>query len=462
MKNYKSAIDIASYLHTLDWLIILVTFLLTMSLIIYGNRKKSNSPSEYMLMGRQLTLPLFVATLVASWYGGIIGVTQIAFEQGIYNLFTQGIFWYISYIIFAVFLVKKIRSYGVTSLPELVANIYGPKSAWLTAFFLFCKTLPITYAISIGLLLQLIFPINLITGTAIGVLAVTVYSSLGGLRAVVYSNLAQFILMCAGLSCVFLFSVNEFGGINFLKQNLPAEHFTVCGSNKISTTLVWLFIACSTTFINPSFYQRCFAAKSNRTAKTGIFIATVIWILLDICTPFGAMYARAVIPEADSLTAYIVYSIQLLPVGFRGLLIASIIATIVSTLDSLLFIASNIIHQESKPYISTIATAAITIILASFFNGNIEKIWLIYKSYFCACLLLPIMFGYFMPSLANDKLFYTSGVLSCLCMTLWEIYCSHYLDSFYIGCIVSSATFVIYFTLDTRNTILMERKRRII
>ena len=50
-------------------------------------------------MGRKLTLPLFIATLVATWYGGIFGVAQIAFENGIYNFVTQGFFWYISRVL---------------------------------------------------------------------------------------------------------------------------------------------------------------------------------------------------------------------------------------------------------------------------------------------------------------------------------------------------------------------------
>jgi len=46
---------------------------------------------------------LFVGTLVATWYGGIFGVTFIAFEKGLYNFLTQGVFWYIAYLIFACF-----------------------------------------------------------------------------------------------------------------------------------------------------------------------------------------------------------------------------------------------------------------------------------------------------------------------------------------------------------------------
>lgn len=405
-----------------------------------------------MLMGRQLSLPFFVATLVAAWYGGVMGVTQIAFEQGIYNFFTQGLFWYITYIIFALYFVKKIRSQGAMTLPDLVKNVYGHKSARLTAFFVFCKTLPISYAISLGILLQLLLPLPLIITTALGVGVVALYSAIGGLRAVVYSNVVQFVLMCTGLASVLIFSLFEFGGFSFLQNNLPAQHFNVCGSHTIATTLVWFFIACSATFINPAFYQRCFAAKSTKVATIGILISTLIWFAIDVCTTFGAMYARAIIPEADSLHAYITYGIQLLPVGFRGLLIASILATILSTLDSFLFITSSTLYYDfkilknSRPYIAVLLTATLTIALSAFFEGNIEKVWFICKSYFSACLVLPILFGYFIPRLANDNVFYLSGICSCICMTIWELYFTHTnIDSFYIGCGISACVFGLYF-----------------
>ncbi|MFN8370209.1 MAG: hypothetical protein U0T83_06245 [Bacteriovoracaceae bacterium] len=71
------------------------------------------------------------------------------------------------------------------------------------------------------------------------------------------------------------FSVN-FGGIGFLKSKLPIDYFSLTGGEPFSLTLIWGFIALS-TLVDPSFYQRCFAANSNRTLKVGIYISTLIW-----------------------------------------------------------------------------------------------------------------------------------------------------------------------------------------
>src|SRR5690606_30270257 len=103
---------------------------------------------DYLLMGRRLTLPLFVATLVATWYGGIMGVAQIAYQDGVYNFITQGFFWYLTYIIFALFMVKKVREKNPLTLPDLVENHFGKKARFIASIFNFTNMLPIAYITS--------------------------------------------------------------------------------------------------------------------------------------------------------------------------------------------------------------------------------------------------------------------------------------------------------------------------
>jgi SSS family solute:Na+ symporter len=484
MTDFNSKINLLDHLKLADWLVFSSTIFICLLLIRYGSQTKKTLASnknpdnkssllEYLLMGRQLTLPLFIATMVATWYGNIFGVTQIAFEQGIYNLITQGFFWYITYIVFAIYLIKKLRKYNVLSIPELIKNIYGAKSAKLAAILVFFKTLPIPYAISIGLLLQCLLPLSLLQATSIGVGLIVLYTLSGGLRTIVYADVALFIIMCAGVICVLFFSIVNFGGLGFLKQSLPAHYFSCTGTHSIQATLVWLCIACSTTFISPAFYQRCLAAKSDKVAISGVLISTIIWFLFDLCTTFGAMYAKAIIPHADSLHSYLTYGIQLLPLGCKGLLLASVTASIIATLDSFLFLASNILlydlpiiklaNFKLQSTIIIIMTAALTILMSTFFEGRIESSWLTLKSYFAACLFLPILIGYFKPSLATDKLFITNCIVSCTSITIWRIFFKQYaeiIDSFYIGSLASILVFTShYLTANIKHKIIPAAKQ---
>ena len=426
----QSHLVIPWMLTDLDWWVFVAVIVLTLLSISYGHRLKKKSHNEnfleLLLMGRCLTLPMLVATLVATWYGGLFGVTAIAFEQGLYNFIIQGVFWYITYIIFALWLVEKIRSRPAATLAELVGQMFGPYSQKVAALFNFFNVVPITYTMSLGLFLQMIFQISLPMAMGLGVFFVVGYSMFGGLRAVVFSDMVQFFVMCSSVLIVMALSVNEFGGLSYLKQHLPPRYFSFTGGESLGTVVAWGLIALS-TLVDPNFYQRSLAAKSSKVAKRGILISTVIWLIFDLCTTFGAMYAKTQIPHASSNQAYVIYALQLLPEGLRGFFLAGVLATILSTIDSYLFIAGTSLTYDLMPPswrrpilypLSIIAVGILTIVLAIFFEGNIKSVWKTLGSYSASCLLLPVLFGHIFPNRLKDKQF----VLACLFGVLGTTY----------------------------------------
>jgi len=83
--EFELTVDYKTILSKLDWFVFFGVLLLTFIYGQYLKKKKGNISDnneihflDLFLMGRQLTLPMFVATLVATWYGGIFGVTKIA------------------------------------------------------------------------------------------------------------------------------------------------------------------------------------------------------------------------------------------------------------------------------------------------------------------------------------------------------------------------------------------------
>ena len=307
--------------------------------------------------------------------------------------------------------------------------MFGPKAGKLSAVFNFFNVLPIAYVISLGLLIQALFGLDVWLAMFIGVSVVILYTLFGGFRAVVFSDIIQFFVMCLGVFLVLLFSIKLFGGYGFLKANLPAAHFTVTGGEGIATTLVWGFIALS-TLVDPNFYQRVFAAKNTKTAKKGILISTAIWILFDICTTSGAMYARAVIPEAASDKAYLIYALQILPNGIRGFVLAGILATILSTLDSYLFIAGTTVSFDLMPkkfkgkiylhHLGIIIVGIIAVFMGVVFEGNIKAVWKTLGSYSASCLLLPVMYGYIFPKKIKDMQFVFASILGVITVSVWR------------------------------------------
>lgn len=468
MIEFKNEIEILNTLSKIDIIIFSAIIFLTIFSVFYGQslQKKDNEKEGFLdllIMGRTLTLPMFVATLVATWYGGIFGVTEIAFKDGIYNFITQGLFWYIAYIIFALFLTNKISPYKALTMPDLIGKMFGQKSAKLSAIFNFFNVLPIAYTISLGIFLQVLFGGELVWNMLLGVSFVILYSMWGGLRAVVFSDLIQFLVMCISVFLVLYLSVSTFGGLEYLKDTLPQKHFSPTGRHGLAETLAWGFIALS-TLVDPNFYQRCFAAKDQKVAKKGILISTFVWFLFDICTTFGAMYARSVIPEAESSGAYLTYAIQLLPEGLKGFFLAGILATILSTLDSYLFLAGTNLAYDLAPkkykgkmmihHIGVVFVGLLSVVMAIVFEGNIKSVWKTLGSYSASCLLLPVIFGYIFPRKIKDIHFVIICTTGVIFTTIWRMLDRQgiwaEIDSLYIGVITTTFATILTLIFDAK------------
>tara|TARA_B100001248_G_scaffold262733_1_gene261897 strand:+ start:17556 stop:18929 length:1374 start_codon:yes stop_codon:yes gene_type:complete len=435
--------DIYAKLELLDILIFGLCLLISIAVAFvayYQANKAEDSLVYYLLMGRQLSLPFFVATLVATWYGGIFGVTAIAFESGIYNFITQGVFWYFTYLIMAFFFVNKIKAIDAMTLPELVEKQFGKSAAKVAAIFNLFNVIPIAYTISIGLFLQMLFGGDLNVWMILGLGIVLIYTSASGFRSVIYTDLWQFALMFSAVVIVLIISIQDFGGISYLKSSLPASHFQVQGQHSIWEMLAWGFIALS-TLVDPNFYQRIFAAKNPRVAKRGIIISTGIWLIFDLCTTFGAMYARASMPNADAKNAYMLYAFDLLPVGLKGFFLAGIFATILSTLDSYLFVAGNtltydLLYQKQKRTnvhrLGLFFIAIISIILSNVFEGNIRMVWKTLGSYSAGSLLVVIVYAFYFPKRLKEKDFLMTVLSAALMMSLCRLLLPG-IESLYVG-----------------------------
>ena len=446
------------FLSPLDWILFCLALLVTFMAIVYGQRLKDQLPEkekqgtlELLLMGRRLTLPLFVGTLVATWYGGIFGVTTLTFEKGIYNFVTQGVFWYFSYLIFAFLLVKKVKKFEAMSLSDLAGKMIGPKAEKTTAILNFLNLLPLAYVISLGLFLQALFGGDLFINSGIGLFIVVIYSLWGGFRAVIFSDLVQFFFMVLSVLLIVIFAWSTFGSPLWLLDNLPPSHLDWTGGESLWVLLVWGFIAFS-TLVDPNFYQRCFAAKDEKTARNGIFISIIFWIIIDCCTTLGALYAKAVLPHANSQNAYLQFAIHVLPSGFRGLMLAGILATILSTLDSYLFTAStclsyDMINVKNKfklwhHHVALVLIAILALLVSHLFEGSVILVWRTLGGFSAATLLIPLMLAHLFPGKINDSLFFLSVSLGCVGIVSWKILLkwgvfNSSLDEFYIGLVLS-------------------------
>ena len=401
-----------------------------------------------------MTLPMFVATLTSNWYGGIFGVTQISFEHGIYGFFSQGLVWYIAYLIFAFFILRKIWGKESISIPELIQLQYGKKSQKVAIAIMLLKVLPVTYAMCIGVFIQEIFNISLNTAIISSCTFVALYSCIGGgLRGLIARDLVQFISMYIAVISVIITSYITFGGFDYLRNNLPNTYFQITGNHNYILIITWLLIALITTLIHPVFYQRCISAKSYAIAKKGVLISMLFWFVFDCCTVLGGMYAKATLPNANSIHAYLSYGMQILPNGFKGLFLAGIASTILSTLDAFLFISASLIAYDAVPILlrksntfrnfTIIMCAALAAFIALNLEHNMEKIMLILESYAGAPLVFPMLYKYFTRSnRINDNHCCASFFVTICAISILHFYTGNIQEGFIFGIAISGMYFL--------------------
>ena len=397
-----------------DWFVFVLVFLFTLLAVAYGRKKFKQSQAkedkaELLLMGRRITLPMFIASLVASWYGEISGATAFTFEHGLYSFLTQSVVWYVAYLVFAFFLINRIPKNNASTFPELVGNHLGKKAHRVTAVLTILNALPIAGVLSVGIFLNFLTGVPVFTGSAIGLFCIFSYSMTGGLRSVVFADLVQFVAMVSAVLMVAIYSVIHYGAPSQLSSLLPPQHLQITGGKPFSQVFIWLFIAMS-TLVDPLFYQRALAARDEKQARLGILGATLVWFIFDIASVTGALYARAFMPDVDSNTSYLHYAMQILPPGFRGFLLAGVFSAIVSSLDSHLFSASSMISFDLFPKEKfskkrlQIAMAGVGLgaLLVTPFFDNIAMVWKVMGSLSSSCLLFPWLLMMLFPKFKSE------------------------------------------------------------
>jgi len=421
-------------LHHFDIIIIISYFLFIIYIgIKLWHKEKHSDIKSFLLAGRQLTLPSFVATLVCTWYGGILGVGEFSYKYGISNWLVFGIPYYLAAAIFGIFIAKKARSLELYTIPHQLEKAYGKTVSLIGAVFVFILTVPAAYILMLAVLLKFIFGISLIWGLIAGTIVSTCYVLVGGFRSVIRTDILQFSLMFTGFLILLPVAYFNFGGQAFLHNNLPVSHLIWHGGQGAQYIIVWFFIALG-TLIEPSFYQRCFAAKTEKVAQQGIFISILFWIFFDFLTTFTGLYARAILPNlSDPVTSYLALAQKLLPPVFLGLFLTGLLATIMSTIDSYSFLAAmtfgrdflwRIKNEDSTDNIKKytrigLVLSGILAIVIAYFAQSVIRIWKDLGSIGTPALVIPMAISFF-PKLRMGKMYVIVSIFgSALISGVW-------------------------------------------
>jgi SSS family solute:Na+ symporter len=344
--------------HPLD-LSIFVLYLLGMLGVGVFFMLRNTTTDDYFVGGRKMSSMHIGLSVVATDVGGgfSIGLGGLGFIMGLsgsWLLFTGLIGAWMAgiFLIPVVFRLGKAR--GFLTFPQLLSYFFNPKVAVLAGLISAISYLGFTSS-------QLLAGAKLASATfsglsldqallLMGIIAV-LYTSLGGMKAVIYTDTVQWIILLSGLTFIAApFALKSVGGWETVRATLGDEFLKL---NNVSwpQLINWAFTIIPIWFVGMTLYQRIYASRDERTARRAWFIAGLFeYPIMAFLGVLLGMLSRVAV-EQGLIGQYSVTSIDpelglplllktILPVGFMGTVMAVYFSAIMSTADSCLMASS--------------------------------------------------------------------------------------------------------------------------
>ncbi len=428
---------------TIDYIIISL-YLMGMVGVGLWFAKKHSDFEDFFLAGRSLTTPLLITTLISTYYGidVLFGDSQLGFTNGVVAWFAYARPTYAFFLIAAFLLAHRLREEDFKSLPDILDKYYGKKTRYVGAVTSFIYSLPALSLYGFGMLGEVILGWEPIMGMLVLGGIALIYTITGGFWAVALTDSIQFVLMCVILAMAFPFAMNLIGGFDKMIEVLEPSYFDTMGDMSI-----WLIIIYASTglsiLVEPTFYQRIFAAKSYKNVRNALVIGIFIWGSYDWIITILAMAAKVAViqgtlpvdvaPDAALLTIMV----AALPAGALGLFLAGVLATEMSTLDSYCLVAGgNVAYDIYKPAFKPSATDQELIkttrqgILLSWVLGfamaisfdQMLGLWVFMASILISSVLAPILLGMYVPKFRKPLAGFLSAGLGLVSTVILNIY----------------------------------------
>jgi len=428
---------------TIDYIIIAI-YLMGMIGVGVWFAKRHTDFDDFFLAGRSLTTPLLITTLISTYYGidVLFGDSQLGFTNGVVAWFGYARPTYAFFLIAAFFLAQRLKEEDFKSLPDILDKYYGKNTRYVGAITSFIYSLPALSLYGFGMLGDVILGWEPIMGMLVLGGIALVYTLTGGFWAVVLTDSIQFLFMCVVLALAVPFAMNFIGGFDKMIDILEPSYFDTMGDLSI-----WLIIIYASTglaiLVEPTFYQRIFAAKSYKNVRNALIIGIFIWGSYDWIITIIAMAAKTGVlqgilptdlaPDAALLTVMV----AALPAGALGLFMAGVLSTEMSTLDSYCLVAGgNVAYDIYRPAIKPDATDEELIkktrygILLSWILGlamavsfdQMLGLWVFMASILISSVMVPILLGLFIPRFRKALAGFLSAGLGLASTVILNIY----------------------------------------
>ena len=359
-------------LEGLDWVVLGLYFLALIFVAVWVVLQKNKNTEDYFLAGRNVGWFVIGASIFASNIGSehVVGLAGTGFESGTPMAHYELHAW-IVLLLGWLFLPFYIRS-GAFTMPEFLEKRFDSKSRWFLSLFSLIAYVLTKVSVTIyagGIVVSELLGIPFWYG-AIGVVVFTgIYTVIGGMKAVIYTETLQAIILILGSIIITYLGLQEVGGWAELRNTVVAaspDHFNMWRPMSdpdfpwtgllFGGTIVGVWYWCTDQYI----VQRTLAANNIKIGRRGAIFGAYLKLL-----PIFIFLIPGIIAFALSIQNPEVFSIEkadrafpmlvktLLPVGLKGLVAGGLMAALMSSLASVFNSCSTIftidIYKKLKP-----------------------------------------------------------------------------------------------------------------
>ena len=468
-------------MHYIDLTIFIVYMILMLGVGFFFLRK-NKSTDDYYVGGRKMNSFHVGLSVVATDVGGgfSIGLGGLGFLMGIsgsWMLFTGLIGAWLTAVVLIPKVHKLSKDLNLFTFPQIFGHFYNGKVALLAGIISAIGYIGFTSSqILAGAKLASASFVGLDMKMALiimGVIAV-VYTVMGGLKAVIYTDTIQWIILMGGLIFIGIpMSYFAIGGMEALRNTVHPEFFSF-GNVTWQQLVNWGVTIIPIWFVGMTLYQRIYSTKSKKAAQRAWFIAGIFeWPLMAFMGVILGLFSRvavdngmfvemgyATIEGLDAEMGLPLLLRNILPVGLMGLMMSAYFSAIMSTADSCLMAASgNVLtdiidkirpvkRSQSKDLkISQVLTLIIGVLalLLALNMQNVLELMLYSYAFMVSGLFIPILGAFFWKRSHPVAAFWGMliGGSTTLVLTLMQTKLPFGLDANIFGITASFLVFVI-------------------
>jgi solute:Na+ symporter, SSS family len=352
---------------TLDWVVIIGYFLVIAGLAIWVILQKQNNTEDYFLAGRNIGWFIVGASIFASNIGSehVVGLAgagaggkmpMLIYELHAWLVITMG--W--------VFLPFYIRS-GVFTMPEFLERRFNSSTRWFLSVFSLLAYVLTKVSVTVyagGIVISSILQIDFWFGALATVILTGIYTILGGMKAVVYTEALQTMVLIVGAGTLTFIGLDAVGGWSGMRASLepgylnmwrpPSDPDFPWPSLVIASTIVGIWYWCTDQYI----VQRVLAAKNIKEGRRGTIFGGLLKLLPVFLFLIPGVVALALKNRGELSwdtpdQAFAALLMNRMPTGLKGLVAAGLLAALMSSLASVFNSCSTLftvdIYKKLRP-----------------------------------------------------------------------------------------------------------------